>query len=764
MIDYSMCKAFPYKMMSLINYYVRYLFYGIAISATFFGVASAQENIQIDMWRAHISFQSIHSVAITDKNIYGAAENGVMVFNLDDKSLTGYSKLSGLSSSGITYISVDPITKKELIAYEDGNLDILQGNIISNFDRLKNSETISGSKRINHISFQTSYAYLSTDYGVVVFDINKQEVKETWRDLGSSGGTIKIFQSTFLNDSIFLATEAGVLAGKLNDNLLDFNKWNRFTTGVFSGSVQSVAANQSKVYAAINSSGVYHFTGVDWVQETFLQGISFRSLTASANDLLIATTNELWELSNSNTLTQILSTSISSPYMALKDGGGKLWIADDEHGLVSNSSGNFLSYSPNGPFNTETSRLKYHAGTMFGVGDGYSSTYVALNKNAVYDLFNAGVWSAQSSSMKDLTDIDFSINDEFTYTASFGFGVESRNSTGEVVRFDESNSPLINLNPPGRFVNITAIESSPKGLWVANYGATKPLHLLKADNTWESFSFSPNASRYPTGLAIDVYDQVWMLANPNQGGGIVVFNKEENTSAYLTDIVGSGGLPSKNVRSIAMDRDGYVWVGTDIGVAYFVELSRLFTSGVNAVKPIFENRFLLKDDKVTAIAVDGGNRKWMGTERGVWLFNSTGEILIHNFTAENSPLLSNVIRAIEIDDISGEVFISTDKGVISYRSDASVGTDRFQSVKIFPNPVTPEFVGTVGISGLANDAVVKITDISGKLIWQTKANGGTATWNVRDYNGNHAATGMYIVFSATEDGAESAVGKIAVIE
>nr|HPH47715.1 two-component regulator propeller domain-containing protein [Chryseolinea sp.] len=605
-------------------------------------------------------------------NIYGAAENGVMVFSLKDNSLTGYSKLDGLSSTGITYISADPITKKVLIAYEDGNLDILLGNIITNFDRLKNSETISGSKRINHITFQNSYAYLSTDYGVVVFDINKQEVKEAWRDLGDSGGTIKIFQSTFLNDSIFLATEAGVLAGKLNDNLLDFNKWTRFDTGVFGGSIQSVAANQSKVYAAINSSGIYHFTGADWVQESFLQGIPFHSLNASANDILIATTTELWELSNSNTLTQIVSTSISSPYMALEGGTGKLWVGDEEHGLVSNTTGSFASYLPNGPVNTETSRLKYHAKTMLGVGDGHSSTYVPLNKNSAYDLLYAGIWSIQSSSMKDLTDIDFSSNDEFTFTSSFGYGVESRNSQGAIVRYDESNSPLINLNPPGRFVNITAIEFSPEGLWVANYGASTPLHLLKSDNTWVSFSFASIASRYPTELAIDVYDQVWMLANPNQGGGIVVFNKEENTSAYLTDVAGSGGLPSKNVHSIAMDRDGYVWVGTDIGVAYFVDLSRLFTSGVNAIKPIFENRFLLKDDKVTAIAVDGGNRKWMGTERGVWLFNPSGETLIHNFTAENSPLLSNVIRSIEIDDKTGEVFISTDKGVISYRYDATV--------------------------------------------------------------------------------------------
>ncbi|HEY9008497.1 MAG TPA: T9SS type A sorting domain-containing protein, partial [Ohtaekwangia sp.] len=208
----------------------------------------------------------------------------------------------------------------------------------------------------------------------------------------------------------------------------------------------------------------------------------------------------------------------------------------------------------------------------------------------------------------------------------------------------------------------------------------------------------------------------------------------------------------------AVDRDGLVWVGTDIGVAYF------FDPSSDAVKPIYDSRFLLRDDKVTAIAIDGGNRKWMGTERGVWLFNATGEALVYNFTTDNSPLLSNVIKDIEIDEQTGEVFFATDKGIVSFRSDATASTGSFETVKIFPNPVTSTFSGSVGIKGLATDAVVKITDISGKLIWQTQANGGTATWNVQDYNGRRAATGIYLVFAATADGAESVVGKIAVVE
>ena len=222
---------------------------------------------------------------------------------------------------------------------------------------------------------------------------------------------------------------------------------------------------------------------------------------------------------------------------------------------------------------------------------------------------------------------------------------------------------------------------------------------------------------------------------------------------------------SPQVTPVWVDyRDGLVWVGTDEGVCYFYSTNEVFSPGVDAIKPIFENRFLLRDDKVTAIAVDGGNRKWIGTERGVWLFSPSGEKLFYNFTAENSPLLSNAIVDIEINDETGEVFFATDQGLVSFRADATESTIQFQAIKIFPNPVTPNFQGTVGISGLATDAIVKITDISGKLIWETRAYGGTASWNMNNYNGRRAKTGIYLVFSSSSDGAESVVGKIAIIE
>jgi hypothetical protein len=517
-----------------------------------------------------------------------------------------------------------------------------------------------------------------------------------------------------------------------------------------------VVSFNNRIYAAINGVGIYHYEGGAWSKDSFLEGASFQSLTASSNHLLIAEDDNVWKLNSGGQLLPVTDPKIEAPLTVQVQSDGKFWIGDGRNGLVSDVSGSFASYLPNGPANAEAFRLKYYQNKMYLLPGGYSATRQPLEEPGDLNVFENGLWTHSSHELLDLTDIEFS-NSGRSYIASFGYGIEER-SQDNVKIYDESNSTLVNLNPPAKAVNISAIEISQDGLWAANYGAIQSLHRLKNDNTWQSFAFPVTVSRYPLDVAVDFFGHPWMVLDPLQGGGILYFNPDEGDYKYLTDQTNAGALPSKSVRSIAVDRDGYVWVGTDLGVGYFDDPTR------SAIKPIFDNRFLLKDDKVTAIAIDGGNRKWMGTERGVWLFNATGEELIYNFTEENSPLLSDNILDIEINGSTGEVFFATDKGVVSFRSDASEGSSTFGQVKVFPNPVLGNFSGTVGITGLASDAFVKITDVSGKLIWQTQANGGTASWDVRDYNGKRATTGIYLVFAATPDGVESVVGKIAVVE
>ncbi len=711
----------------------------------------AQENIPLGTWRLHLSYNRIISIAEGDDQIFAATESGILIYDKAEQEISSLNSLSGLKSSGITCIAYDKSNDQLLVAYQDGDLDIVHDGTISNFDRLKQSTSITTSKKINHISIRNNLAYLSMDFGIVVFDLNSLELKETWRDLGPSGDLLAINKTTFVNDSIFVATDHGVIAGDLNDNLLDFNHWVRYDDADFTAEVVSVAILNNAVYAAIDNNGLFKKVNGSWMKSTFFQNVDFHSVESGKGGLLVIAETDIRKMISDSFLQVIDHPLIVSPLTSLED-EHHLWIGDAQNGLISNLGGDFTSIIPNGPPVNSAFSVDYHNGKIYLLSGGFSESGEALELKGDLNVFENGVWSVISKSMSDLTDIEF-IGDE-TFISSFGDGLEA-SASGASIIIDDTNSPLENLSSTEKQVNISSIQSTDEGLWVANYGADHSLHFLQGD-TWQSFSLA--SGHFPTQIDVDFFGNVWMVLDPAKGGGVLVFNKESNTSVFLTDDEGNGGLPSQSVFCIAVDREGLVWLGTEEGVVFF------FSPEQDAFKPIFENRPLLRDEKITAIAVDGGNRKWIGTEHGVWLFTPSGEELILNFDIDNSPLPSNSIRDIAIHGETGEVFISTDNGIISYRADATSGDAGFQKLKIFPNPVTADFSGMVGISGLATDAIVKITDISGNLIWETKANGGTASWNVRNYNGVRASTGIYLVFAATEDGSESVVGKIAVIE
>jgi hypothetical protein len=727
-----------------------FLCWGAVLLST---ISIMAQEIPLGTWRVHASLNTIAYIAADDAHVYGASATAVMKFSRDDRSISVISKLDGLHGGTITAIQADATTKQLIVAYDDGVIDILWNNTLKTLDPLRQS-TITGSRRINHILIQGSLAYLSTDFGVLVLDLPHAEIKETWRDLGSSGNTLKINAAVVREDSIFLATEEGVLAGSMRSNLLDFRNWRRFDSAPFNTATKAVAIFQGTLYAAWDTQGLYHYAADTWIKEGIFGGSTFQSLSASSEALLVVEGYRAWRFTGGpGAPTPIADALIQQP-LTLVENRGKYWVGDGVNGLVSDDTGTFQQYLPNGPAGPPASRLTYAGGILYAVSGGYTSSRQPLNHAGIINKFESGTWTATTATLPDITDIAVDVHTSTVYAASFQGGLEV--SQGENINvFNADNSPL---KRDGSAVKITALTAATEGLWVANYGTSTPLHLLKPNNTWESVTAPFSAARYPIDLALDPFGYVWAVLDPEVDGGILVYDLATGGSEYLTEAAGSGALPSRRVLTAVTDRDGLVWTGTAAGVSYFFDPTN------DASRPIFENRFLLRDDQVTSIAIDGGNRKWMGTGRGVWLFNPTGETLIHHFTTANSPLLSDNILDIEINALTGEVFFATDKGLVSFRGAATEGGAVFQQVKIFPNPVTSAFVGTVAIAGLATDAVVKITDISGKMVWQTQAQGGTASWNVQDYQGKRATTGIYLVFASTPDGSESAVGKIAVID
>jgi hypothetical protein len=305
-------------------------------------------------------------------------------------------------------------------------------------------------------------------------------------------------------------------------------------------------------------------------------------------------------------------------------------------------------------------------------------------------------------------------------------------------------------------------------LWVSMSFAQSPLVAMKPDGSWFQYPGNRFVNANFIDMIVDDYGTKWIL---NRKNGIQIFNENgtledmtDDINFRLTSGLNQGFLPSDNVLSIAKDKDGFIWVGSDIGVTVFFDpftISR--GQRIDASCPVFNLRCLLKDEQINAIAVDGGNRKWMATNNGVFLVSEDGDELIANFTTINSPLLSNKVLDVTVDGTTGEVFFATDKGLISFQGDATEGTSNCSDVLVYPNPVFSSFDGQITIRGSAANSKVRITTVTGMLVQELEAQGGTATWDGYDLYGNKVTSGIYLALISRDDGERACVGKFSVI-
>ncbi|CAN5134892.1 two-component regulator propeller domain-containing protein [soil metagenome] len=743
----------------------------------FSALAWAQDNIPIGTWRTHFSYRSINLLILAGNQVFAAGESGIIVFDKEDNSLTKLSKIDGFSETEVSALAYHEENNLVVIGYANGNVDLYREGVIVNFDEFKKAN-IPGSKRINHITFHLSRIYFSTNIGVVVFDPGKMEIRGIYGNIGPGGARILAYASLVYNDSLFLATHSGIMAGSLNErvNLLDFANWKRFGSeeGILNVPVRTLSRLNNKVFAGIDQEGLFVYDGNSWEKATFTTLSRFNFIKSSQNKLLIGVGNDLYSSTSDLDFTKIEDPAITEPTMAVIDLAENIWIADQSNGLISNFEGAFKSYIPSGPFSNKTFKLFNFHNKIVGVSGGYSSSFNALNNLAGFYIFENGQWQnfnphlGNMPQVADLVGFAYLPQSNKLFFASYGKGLlewDNHNSFN-IINDQSIGSPLQNPTTSPNSTLISGLASDPQGqLWITNYGVNQSLHLLNEGGSWQSFSFKGSDTRFPLGILVAANNDKWMRLRTERGSKVLVFNEVKNSSRILSNLEGEGALPGNIITDLVQDKNGYIWIGTDLGIVYILNpYSVLDNDRVNAIEPIYNNGFLLRGEHITSLKIDGGNRKWIGTTRGIWLFDEAGESLIHHFTIDNSPLPSNNILDISIEEKTGEVFMATGKGMISYRGTATRGETIHRNVKIFPNPVRPNFNGLLGISGLADDAIVKITDIGGRLVKQVYAEGGTAVWDVNDHRGRRVRSGIYLVLSSSADGEETFIGKIAVIE
>ena len=752
----------------------------------------------IGQWRTHLPYGTVIDVAVTPGLIYAATPYSLFTFRLQDDKISIFDKVKGLHDLGINKIGYDKKFAQLLVAYSDANIDLVDNKgDVTNIPDIFNKYML-GVKTINNIYFRGNFAYLSCSFGIVVLDMKKHEIKDTYY-IGADGSALNVLDITADDTAMFAATAKGIYYSSLNaTNPADYQQWHLDTRlPVPQQKYNIVTAFNGKVYANYASENfdgdtLYVFDGHQWNYFLPTNHSHHFQLNADGNALLLV--NRYWVDgfdASGNRIFYVNKANINGiePLAARGDVKGYVWIGTKNQGLLKTQTQNNNQelIQPNGPKSTHVFGLDSRGETVWVVPGGYQSNW---SKSYIHDgvfMFQDGLWKTfdnnNTPAFDSITDpvcvkIDPN-NPEIAYVGTFKAGVLKFQNGKLSDIFSKNNSSLQPTVSNPDLVYVSGLDfDSHHNLWVANASAPKLLSVLKNDGSWKSFNLGASLSSIDVGsLMVDKNNNIWIKKRNN--GMVIIYNDNGTVDNPSDDRVkvlnssrGNGNIQGSTVYSFATDNNGQVWVGTDKGINVFYSPENIFTPGADFdAQQILVPRndgtgladILLVTETVTAIAVDGGNRKWVGTQRaGVFLFSPDGLKEIHHFTTENSPLLSNHITGITIDK-NGEVFIGTDKGLISYRGTATPGNTTYSNVYAYPNPVRENYTGMIAVKGLVTNASVKITDSYGNLVFETKAEGGQAVWNGYTFNHVHVSTGVYLVFVTNRDGTKSLVTKILVI-
>jgi hypothetical protein len=786
------------------KYYLSFLLALASVSGSY------AQNMALGQWRVHLPFVKARMLADADDKIYCASDRGMFYYNRTDNSVTPLSKISGLSELNVSALNYDTQTKALVIAYSNANIDLIINNKIYNISDIKR-KNLTGDKSIYNIAFKNKLAYLSCGFGIVVIDLLKQEIKETYI-IGPNGTNIKVFDIDFLGDLIFAATELGVFQADLNNPaLINFLNWNVSlldvgNTGDFNLIEEfnnGLVVNYAKPNAADANSidEIKMFDGTTWsnpipgsIQQDPTKNYSIRT---SATELLITNNYSVSLYNTSLNLTRKIDSNTYPDLIcrdAITTSDNNIWVADNEQGMVNIRTNNSYRFIfPAGPRSDLISAMSVvnshlwvtHATRSAGWFNAYTPGNFSDFKNETWKTYNSKTVTGTAYNINDYYDnMSLAIdpaNPDHVFIGSKGNGVLEMLNGTPIMAYRENNSSLqTGIGNPSQVQAVGMGFDENNNLWVLNSLAAKPVNVRTTDGTWKAFSIPgiPGAPLFGD-MTLDSYGQKWINVLGNNaplGTGLMVFNDNgtlddatDDKSRFFTTGPGRGNLPSTDIRAIVEDLDNEIWLGTGKGVAVVYSPSSVTTSSNFDAQQILIkqdgiNQYLLESEVVTAIAVDGANRKWIGTESGgVFLMSADGTQQLLSFNEVNSPLISNYILAISIDQKTGEVYFGTNRGLISYKGDAIAGEGGCGDVLVYPNPVRENYEGPIAIKGLVPNGSVKITDVSGNLVFETKANGTQAIWYGKNFNGEKAQTGVYLVFSSDDEGKNSCITKLLLI-
>lgn len=768
------------------HHFMKHFICSIALLLVF--LKATGQGIPIGHWRDHLPYHEGIGIAEIDGKIYVATSFALFYYNKLDGSIFRLSKVNGLSDIRISAIRADDNAEMLIVAYENANVDIIIDNNVFNVNDIRRRQHLTN-RTINSIRFIGDRVYLSCGFGIVVLNPVRREIIDTYI-IGPGGSAINVYDVLQHGEYLIAATDQGMFRANINSpNLASFQFWHKD----ISHPTPNAHFNRLELFGSkliVNKAGTGHnndtlFVLQDntWQYLDPLTSSQVTGLSVSANRLIVCRRHHITvfdeHLSELERITNY-NPGTPAPRAALFCSDNLLNIADANEGLIRRiEPGFFQRIKPGGPATQYVFAMATSDNYLWIVPGGRNPSWGSLFFTGMVYGFtdenwvNYNQWNTPGMEpLRDLLSIAVHPNNpKHLYAGAWGGGLLELNNGQVVAVYNNTNSSLQPNVFAADWFGIGGLAfDANNNLWITNSSASHLLSVKKADGIWRSFDLSPVASGIDFGgITIDRTGQKWMMVRDH---GLVVFNDNgtiDNTAddrvRRLSGAVGNGNLPGTLVLSMAVDHHGELWIGTTEGVAVIRNPGNVFTGGnFDAQRLLIEfggyTRYLLEEETVTAIAIDGANRKWFGTDRGgVFLMSADASEQIYNFNQDNSPLLSNSITSITIAE-NGEVFFGTSLGLIAFRAEATTPKPTATEVLVFPNPVRPEFDGVIAIKGLEFDSEIRITDIAGNIVFKTRSIGGQAIWNGRDMRGQRAASGVYLVFISDREGMETLATKI----
>lgn len=754
--------------------------------------------VETGSWRLHTATMRALDIAQDDEFVYTAYENGLMKYHLASKEKTLLNKMNGLSDILLSCIYYDTLDQALYIGYKNGNIDKISGNTVINIPAIKLA-SISGSKKINRFYRFGTTVYVATDFGVVLVNPLKNEIKDTYYPTNSVQPIVDI---EIKDQQILALSPSKLFIGNIGDVLLPSPQgWTQDmrVPMVFNSTYAAIEKVNEEVFVLQKSNDfgndtILKLTPTEFVYfDYYSTGLEISNLTQHENKLDVLADGALLTYNSSG---QLIESALSfylgiyfRPNQMVVLENGEKWMADEFSGPIRVIGGySYEKVTYPGPPRNDFYAMDWNKGKLAIASGRLEFKSPGFLRHGYY-LFHDENWSYNDNTTLsqwqgiDIHDfIDISVNpknsEEVAVSTYSAFPVSIINTADNSCSvYDQTNSPIqLSLAGNGWGLASDVCYDTKGNLWVLNGWSDRPLVVKHADNTWSAFDCGVEArNKYTTRMVIDKDQNLWFATETN---GLFGYNYSETLDNIgddfhinLTNGDYNGALPSDNVTALAVDLDGELWIGTDAGFAVLYNTTGSFTANpgdynAQRIKVRFEGNveYVLGSTHITDIEVDGGNRKWMATAgAGLVLLSSDGSEIIKQFTKENSALISNNIYDIKMNQETGELFIITDLGLVSYRSDASQDDADYSSTKVFPNPVRPGYEGLITIQGIRYDSDVKVTDVAGNLIFKTTSNGGTATWDGKRVDGSRVESGVYLIWTATNEGTSRKVGKVVVV-